>query len=164
MARHEDSQHVDHSPRDQTTTMPADGASVSRGAALDSVAAQRARFGGIKWGAAFFGWLSANGLAVILVALLSAAGVALGLAQGVDSADEAANQVETLGIGDRADTLTADAALLGAVPELDSLAVVEVMTSIEERFGFQIDDESFSGEVFETVGNLAQFVDEHRTD
>jgi hypothetical protein len=99
MARHEDSQHVDHSPRDQTTTMPADGASVSRGAALDSVAAQRARFGGIKWGAAFFGWLSANGLAVILVALLSAAGVALGLAQGVDSADEAANQVETLGIG-----------------------------------------------------------------
>ena len=72
--------------------------------------------------------------------------------------------IETLGIGDRADTLTADAALLGAVPELDSLAVVEVMTSIEERFGFQIDDESFSGEVFETVGNLAQFVDEHRTD
>jgi hypothetical protein len=105
MARHEDSQHVDHSPRDQTTTMPADasarpdGASVSRGAALDSVAAQRARFGGIKWGAAFFGWLSANGLAVILVALLSAAGVALGLAQGVNTADEAANQVETLGIG-----------------------------------------------------------------
>jgi len=72
--------------------------------------------------------------------------------------------IETLGIADRADILTADAALLGAVPELDSLAVVEVMTSIEERFGFQIDDESFSGEVFETVGNLAQFVDEHRTD
>src|SRR5688572_13233096 len=98
MARHEDSQHVDHSLRDQTTTMPAD-ASVSRAAALDSVAAQRARFGGIKWGAAFFGWLSANGLAVILVALLSAAGVALGLAQGVNTADEAADQVETLGIG-----------------------------------------------------------------
>ena len=72
--------------------------------------------------------------------------------------------IETLGIADRADTLTADAALLGAVPELDSLAVVEVMTAIEERFGFQIDEESFSGEVFETVGNLAQFVDEHRTD
>ena len=53
--------------------------------------------------------------------------------------------IETLGIADRGDTLTADAALLGAVPELDSLAVVEVMTSIEERFGFQIDEESFSG-------------------
>jgi hypothetical protein len=98
MARHEDPQH-DHSLRDQTRTMRTDGASASRGAALDSVAAQRARFGGIKWGAAFFGWLSANGLAVLLVALLSAAGVALGLAQGVDSADEAASQVETLGIG-----------------------------------------------------------------
>jgi hypothetical protein len=99
MARHDDPQHDDHSLRDQTRTMPADGASVSRGAALDSVAAQRASFGGIKWGAAFFGWLSANGLAVILVALLSAAGVALGLAQGVDTAGEAADQVETLGIG-----------------------------------------------------------------
>ena len=99
MARHEDPQHDDNSLRDQTTVMRTDGASASRGAALDSVAAQRASFGGIKWGAAFFGWLSANGLAVILVALLSAAGVALGLAQGVDTADEAATQVETLGIG-----------------------------------------------------------------
>ena len=99
MARHEDPQHDDHTLRDQTATMRTDGASASRGAALDSVAAQRASFGGIKWGAAFFGWLSANGLAVILVALLSAAGVALGLAQGVDTADEAATQVETLGIG-----------------------------------------------------------------
>jgi hypothetical protein len=99
MARHDDPQHDDHSLRDQTVTMRTDGASVSRGSARDAVAAQRASFGGIKWGAAFFGWLSANGLAVILVALLSAGGVALGLAQGVDSADEAATQVETLGIG-----------------------------------------------------------------
>jgi hypothetical protein len=94
---HHDSEH-DHSTHDHATTRT-DGASVTRGAALDSVAAQRASFGGIKWGAAFFGWLSANGLAVILVALLSAAGVALGLAQGVNTADEAAEQVETLGIG-----------------------------------------------------------------
>src|SRR3954470_18938717 len=75
------------------------GAHATRGAARDAVAVQRARFGGIKWGAAFFGWLTANGLAVILIAILSAAGVALGLAQGVDTADEAAAQVETLGIG-----------------------------------------------------------------
>jgi MFS family permease len=60
---------------------------------------QHDRFGGIKWGAAFFGWLSANGLAVILVALLSAAGVALGLASNVDTADEAAQQAETVGLG-----------------------------------------------------------------
>ncbi|WP_233492224.1 hypothetical protein [Blastococcus sp. TF02A-30] len=78
---------------------PGEGASPTRGAARDAVAAQHTRFGGIKWGAAFFGWLSANGLAVLLVALLGAAGVALGLSQGVDTADEAADQVETLGLG-----------------------------------------------------------------
>ncbi len=67
--------------------------------AREALAAQRASFGGIKWGAAFFGWLSANGLAVLLIALLGAAGVVLGLAQGVDSADEAAAQAETIGLG-----------------------------------------------------------------
>ena len=97
MARH-DNTHDNHTLAEQPTTRT-EGATVSRGSARDAVVAQRASFGGIKWGAAFFGWLSANGLAVILVALLSAAGVALGLAQGVDTADEAADQVETLGIG-----------------------------------------------------------------
>jgi hypothetical protein len=67
--------------------------------AREAVAAQRARFGGLKWGAAFFGWLSANGLAVLLIALLGAAGVVLGLAQGVDSAGEAAEQAGTIGLG-----------------------------------------------------------------
>jgi hypothetical protein len=41
--------------------------------------AQRQRFGGINWGAAFFGWLSANGLAVLVLAGFSAAGLAIGL-------------------------------------------------------------------------------------
>jgi hypothetical protein len=75
-----------------------DGASATRGPARDAVAAQRSRFGGIRWGAAFFGWLSANGLAVLLVALLSAAGVALGLTQGLDSADDATAQADTIGL------------------------------------------------------------------
>ena len=102
-SQHDGSRHDhtadDSTRRDQTAVLHTEGATVSRGTAREAVAAQRAVFGGIKWGAAFFGWLSANGLAVLLVALLSAAGVALGLAQGVDSADEAAEQVETLGIG-----------------------------------------------------------------
>jgi hypothetical protein len=67
------------------------GARATRGAARDAVNAQHDRFGGIKWGAAFFGWLSANGLAVILLAILSAAGVAFGLTQA-SSADQATNQ------------------------------------------------------------------------
>src|SRR3954462_10439032 len=95
---HDHTRH-DHAHREPTAPVRTGGATVRRGTARDGVAGQRADFGGIKWGAAFFGWLSANGLAVLLVALLSAAGVALGLAQGVDTADEAAAQVETLGIG-----------------------------------------------------------------
>ena len=74
------------------------GATSTRGEAREAVARQHDRFGGIKWGAAFFGWLSANGLAVLLIALLSAAGVTLGLAQGVPSAEQATQQADTIGI------------------------------------------------------------------
>jgi MFS family permease len=89
--------HAQHD--DDATVRTQTGARATRGTARDAVDAQHARFGGIKWGAAFFGWLTANGFAVILIALLSAAGVALGLAENVDTADEAAQQAETLGIG-----------------------------------------------------------------
>jgi hypothetical protein len=82
-------------PADRTRT---DGAHSTRGTARDAVDAQRSRYGGIKWGAAFFGWLTANGLAVLLVALLSAAGVAIGLTQGLPSTDEATPQADTIGI------------------------------------------------------------------
>lgn len=90
--------------RDQTIVQPtvADAPTARHAApptARDAVAAQRASFGGIRWGAAFFGWLSANGLAVLLIALLGAGGVVLGLAQGVDTADEAAARAETIGLG-----------------------------------------------------------------
>jgi hypothetical protein len=90
----------DATDRDSTQVIGerTEGASVTRGAARDAVAVQRARFGGVKWGAAFFGWLSANGLAVILIALLSAAGVALGLANNV-TANQTADQAKTLGVG-----------------------------------------------------------------
>ncbi len=84
-----------------TAVQRVEGSHATRGAARDAVAVQRARFGGIKWGAAFFGWLSANGLAVILVALLSAAGVALGLANGVstgEAADQAVQEADTVGL------------------------------------------------------------------
>ena len=77
---------------------PDAGAHATRGAVHDAVDRQHDRYGGIKWGAAFFGWLSANGLAVILVALISAAGVAIGLTQGVPSTEEATQQADTIGI------------------------------------------------------------------
>lgn len=66
--------------------------------------------------------------------------------------------VRTLGIEDRAATLTASTPLFGAMPELDSLAVLELVTQLEARFGFTIDDDDITGEVFETVGSLAEYV------
>jgi MFS family permease len=75
-----------------------EGAHSTKGAGRDAVDAQRSRYGGIRWGAAFFGWLSANGLAVLLVALLSAAGVAIGLTQGVPSTDDAVQEADTIGV------------------------------------------------------------------
>ncbi|SDC75635.1 hypothetical protein SAMN05660690_2425 [Geodermatophilus telluris] len=88
----------DRTHHDQDATLATEGAHVTRGAARDAVAAQRARFGGIKWGAAFFGWLSATGLAVVLVALLAATGVGLSLAQ-VDGVDDVpADPASTLGV------------------------------------------------------------------
>ena len=55
------------------------------------VEAQKERFGGMKFGACFFGWLTAAGTGVLLTALLTGAGTAVGLGQGVDVADAAAN-------------------------------------------------------------------------
>ncbi len=52
------------------------------------------------------------------------------------------------------DLMTDDAPLLGAIPELDSMAIVGIITSIEERFGVVFDDDELDAEVFETVGTL----------
>jgi len=66
--------------------------------------------------------------------------------------------VRTLGIEDRAATVTASTPLFGAMPELDSLAVLDLVAHLEARFQISIDDEDITGEVFETVGSLAEFV------
>jgi acyl carrier protein len=66
--------------------------------------------------------------------------------------------VETLGIEDRADTLTASTPLLGSLPELDSMAVVELVAALEARFDIHVDDDEVSADVFETLGSLAALV------
>lgn len=57
---------------------------------------QRDEYGGFNIGAAFFGWLVAVGLAVLLTALLSAAGAAVGLTEL--SEGEARSNAETISI------------------------------------------------------------------
>ena len=56
---------------------------------------------GIKWGAAFFGWLTALGLAVLLTAIAAAVGAAVGVSTATtpeEAADQAAAQPATVGV------------------------------------------------------------------
>lgn len=70
--------------------------------------------------------------------------------------------VETLAIQDRADSIDATTPLLGSLPELDSMAVLEVLLALEERFGVVIDGEDVTAESFETLESLAALVDAKR--
>ena len=53
-----------------------------------------------------------------------------------------------------------DARLFGAVPELDSMAIVSVITSIEQKFGISFNDDELDAEIFETVGSLIKQIAE----
>lgn len=66
---------------------------------------------------------------------------------------------DTLQLGARAGRLTAETPLLRSMPELDSMAIVTVITALEEAFGFYVRDEEVSAEIFESVGSLARFVE-----
>ncbi len=62
---------------------------------------EKEQYGGIKWGSAFFGWLTATGTAVILTALLSGAGAAVGVAtdtSATEAAGQATRQADTVGL------------------------------------------------------------------
>lgn len=66
---------------------------------------------------------------------------------------------DTLQLDSRADQLRESSPLLGAIPEFDSMAVLTVLTMVEEEFGISINDDEVSADIFETVGTLAGFVD-----
>lgn len=63
----------------------------------DVVARERDEHGGIKIGCAFFGWLTATGMAVLLTAVLAAAGTAVGLATSTDPAKVAQDATGSAG-------------------------------------------------------------------
>ncbi|TDY03764.1 acyl carrier protein [Thiohalophilus thiocyanatoxydans] len=65
----------------------------------------------------------------------------------------------TLGLNGRVQKFDTDTPLLGNIHELDSMAVVTVITTIEEQFGIMVDDDEISAETFETLGSLVEFVD-----
>lgn len=66
----------------------------------------------------------------------------------------------SLQLGERAKALTAGTRLLGSIPEFDSMAVVSVITALEEHFGFTVQDDEIGADTFETVGSLNAFVEQ----
>ena len=65
----------------------------------------------------------------------------------------------TLQIRDRVQGMDEAAPLLGAVPELDSIAVVNLITALEEHFGFTVADDEIDAAAFESLGSLTRFVE-----
>lgn len=50
--------------------------------------------------------------------------------------------------------------LLGAIAEFDSMAVIGVITELEDQLGIHIDDDEISADVFESFGQLRKFVEQ----
>lgn len=67
--------------------------------------------------------------------------------------------VATLDIKDRAGDLVPESELLGSLPELDSVAVVELVVALQDRFGIEIEDDEVIGDIFETLGQLTAFIE-----
>ena len=66
---------------------------------------------------------------------------------------------DVLQLGDKVMSFDANTQLLGNIPELDSMAVVGVITAIEDSYGITVDDDDIDADTFETLGSLANFVD-----
>jgi acyl carrier protein len=78
----------------------------------------------------------------------------------VSTIDQVRRQLaQSLQLGQRADEFDASTRLLGGLPELDSMAVVGVITALEDHFGIVVEDDEISADTFETLGSLSAFVD-----
>ena len=66
---------------------------------------------------------------------------------------------DTLHLGARAGSLSESSQLLGGLPEFDSIAVITVLTTIQDEFGIEVNDDEITTDVFETLGSLVSFVD-----
>lgn len=66
---------------------------------------------------------------------------------------------DTLNLQGRSASFTLETPLMGAVPEMDSMGVVSLLTAFEEQLGLVVDDDEIDGSVFETWGSLLAFVE-----
>lgn len=63
-----------------------------------------------------------------------------------------------LQLGARADGMDRNTALMGSLPEFNSLTVVGLIADIEEQTGNSVEDDEISADIFETVGTFADFI------
>ena len=68
--------------------------------------------------------------------------------------------IDVLALGPEGEALDASSALLGNLPELDSMAVVTLIAAMEDHFGIRVEDDEISASTFATLGSLAAFVQE----
>jgi len=67
---------------------------------------------------------------------------------------------EVLQLGDRVASFDRNTGLLGNIPEFDSMAVVAVITALEDSYSIELDDDEITADIFETLGSLCDFVSE----
>ncbi len=67
---------------------------------------------------------------------------------------------EVLQLGDRVSAFDRNTGLLGNIPEFDSMAVVAVITALEDNYGIELDDDEITAEIFESLGSLCDFISE----
>ena len=65
----------------------------------------------------------------------------------------------TLGVPEGSISPHPDTPVLGAIPEMDSMSVVSILTSLEEQYGVVVDDDEIDADVFATVGSLTRFLE-----
>ncbi len=67
---------------------------------------------------------------------------------------------EVLQLGDRVASFDRNTGLLGNIPEFDSMAVVAVITALEDSYSIELDDDEITADIFETLGSLCDFISE----
>lgn len=67
---------------------------------------------------------------------------------------------DALSLGGRTSAMTPATPLLGAIPELDSMAVVSLILKLEEHFGIEVADDEIEASTFATLGSLSAFVEQ----
>ncbi len=70
---------------------------------------------------------------------------------------------DVLRLGGRTLQWSTETPLLGALPELDSFAVVGVLAALEQTFGIAFDDDEVSADNFATLGTLTTFIQAKQT-